>query len=395
MTYRDLAPTIKHFMFKQPFFGHLLMKMRKVITTDIETAAVAPDADTFNIILLINPEFWGKLTKEQKEGILFHETLHVAYGHLQVLDQYIDPELANIAMDMEINQYIERKSLPEKAIMYNESMFKDMNLPEKKGTRFYYDAINSEARKNQAFQQALNKLKASGGGSNHGKWKKYADLSSAAKKMFKNQQKHAVKEAYEDTDQKSIGNLPGGLQKQIDELLKKKPEVFNWKAYFRKFIGTVPEINRKKTLKRMSKRFDGLPGLKTKRKVKIFVSIDTSGSVGRGELADMFEQINYVWKAGAQVDCVTWDTVIHDEFVYEGRLPKKINGGGGSDIGIAIAKYNEKKRDYTCAVHFTDGWVNNNEKLYGRHLFVITSNGSKFDPGGPHTMMQIPKKDGE
>lgn len=395
MTYKDLAPVVKSFMFKNPFFGHLLMKMRKEFSKEVPTAAVAPDMDTYNVRLLINEEFWEGLPKEHQEGILFHETLHVAYGHLQVLDQFNDKMLANIAMDMEINQYIPRTSLPDSCVMYNEDIFADLNLPPKKGTRFYYDALQNEASKNDEFAKMLAELKASGGGSDHGNWKKYDDLSEAQKKMFDNQQKHSLTEAYKDTGtDKQPGNLPGGLAKRIEEMMKKKPEVFNWKAYFRKFVGTVPDISRKKTLKRQSKRFSELPGLRTKRRVKIFVSIDTSGSVGSEDLAELFEQIDYVWRAGAQIDCVTWDTIIHDRFEYDGRLPKTINGGGGSDVGMAIEEFNKKRKDYTCAVHFTDGYINNSTRLTGRHLFVITSSGTKdLDTNGKATVMQIPHKD--
>lgn len=331
MTYKDLAPTVKKFMFGQPFFGHLLMKMRKEFSTQIETAAVTPDMDTYNIRLLINEDFWEKLSEKHRLGVLFHETLHVAYGHLQVLENFNDKQLANIAMDMEINQYIPRDHLPDDGVHYNEGIFKNLNLPEKKGSRFYYDALESEAHKNANFARKLFEMKQAGGKTDHSIWKEYDKLSDAQKKMFENQQKHSVTEAYKDTDaaNKQAGNIPMGLEKHIQELMKKKPEVFNWKAYFRKFVGTVPDVHRKKTLKRQSKRFSELPGLRTKRKIKIFVSIDTSGSVGSADLAELFEQIDYVWKAGAHIDCVTWDTVIHDRFEYNGKLPKTINGGGG------------------------------------------------------------------
>ena len=48
-------------------------------------------------------------------------------------------ELANIAMDMEINQYIDGHWLPEGGIDIND--YDDLNLDRKAGSRYYYDQL--------------------------------------------------------------------------------------------------------------------------------------------------------------------------------------------------------------------------------------------------------------
>ena len=391
MTYRDLSSTIKSFTFDNPFFGHVLMKMRKTITDQIPTGAVAIDPDTFNVNLLINPEFWTALSPKERLGLVHHETLHVAFGHLQVAATYADQQLANYAMDMEINQFIPKDHTSDKWVFHDKTPFDHMQLPPKKGSKFYYEALKDEKEKNPEFAAQLAAMKGGDQGSDHGKWVDYDDLSKAQQKMFDQQSNHVLKEAYKETDQKNQGNLPGGLAREIEKLFEKKAEVFNWKAWFRKFLGTALDIHRKKTHKRASKRFDGLPGLRTKKRIKLFVSVDTSGSMGQKEIADVFEQINYIYKAGAEIRVVTWDTVIHDDFMYDGKPPKHVNGGGGSCINMVIKRYNEQKKDYTAAIHLTDGYISCTEKLYGRHLFVITADGQKFDPGSKCRMFQIPK----
>lgn len=394
MTYRDLSSTVKSFLFDNPFFGHILMGLKKTITTKVPTAAVTIDPEAFNVDLLINPDYFKSLSPAERQGIVHHETLHVAFGHLQVHSTYANAETANIAMDMEINQYIPENQINEKWIMYNRAPFLDLQLPPKKGSKFYYAAIEEEKKNNPDFKDAMDAMTGEGKGEHD--WNNYKDLTTQQKKLFDNQQKHILKEAYKESDSKTRGNLPGGLSREIEKLFEKKPEVFNWKGWFRKFLGTVLDITRKKTHKRESKRFIGLPGLRTKRKQMIFVSVDTSGSMGNKEIADVFEQINYIYKAGAVIDVVTWDTVIHDDFRYTGKPPKNIHGGGGSDIDMVIRRYNEKRRDYTAAIHLTDGYISCTEKLLGTHLFVITENGTKFDPGSKCRMFQIgktPKKD--
>ena len=394
MNFTELAKTVKLLMFDYPFYGHLLMKMRKTMSADVPTAGVAIDKESFGVDLLINPEFWDGLTKEQKRGILHHEVLHVAFGHLQLASKFPDKNLANIAMDMDINQYITKTDLPAGVIHFDEEPFKELQLPPKKGSKFYYDAISSEMQKDPKFQQKIQQMIADEmGKGSHKKWTKYDDLSSAQKKIFDNAQNHDLKEAYKEAGGEKIkGSLPGGLQRKLEELFEKKEEVFDWKAWFRKFMGTIMDIQRKKTPKRDSKRFNGLPGLKTKKKIKLFVSVDTSGSMDMKSIADVFEQIHYIWKAGAVIDVTTWDTVIHDRFEYAGKPPKHINGGGGSDISMVINEFNAKRKDYVAAIHLTDGYISNSAPLFGRHLFIITANGTEFNPNGQCKMFKIPQE---
>lgn len=397
MNFKELSKVVKDFMFDWPFYGHILMKMRRTITTDVERAAVSIDRDFLGVNLLINPDFWPTMTRKEQKAILHHEVLHIAFGHLQLGKRFPDQQLANIAMDLEINQFVD--DLPDWTLSIDRTPFKEKSFAPKKGSKFYYDALSNEMQKDPEFKQQLQQMMQQGGGSDHSKWTQYDDLSTAEQKMFDSQQEHDLKEAVNDTGgPKSIGNLPGGLQRKLDDLFKEKPEVFNWKAWFRKYMGTILDIQRKKTPKRESKRFTGLPGLRTKKKIKIFVSIDVSGSVSMSELADVFEQIHHIWKAGAVIDCITWDTVIHDRFTYDGKLPKFVSGGGGSYIGIAIKEFNDKRKDYTAAIHFTDGHVYNDSPLVGRQLFIITSDGTiDWDPTGgtqgvkAYKMIQIPK----
>ncbi len=393
MTIKELGRVIRGFSLKHPFFGHLVMKLQKEIVYDdklIDTAAVTIDPQTMQMFLLFNNDFWDKLTPQQREGVLHHEIMHIAYDHLSMLENYPDKKTANIAMDLEINQIVGKANLPAEGCFIDESPFKELGLPALKGTKFYYDTLVKEQQDDPDLKEYI---QGDGAPGNH-IWEQVEKMTGQQKKLFKNQQDHIMKEAVMETGgPKNMGSLPAGMQRALEKLFEKKEEVFNWKAFFRRFMGTMIDLNRKKTHKRNSKRFgDGSPGLRTKRKQRIFVSIDVSGSVSMKELAEMFEQIHYVWKAGAVIDCITWDGKIQDRFTYDGKLPKMVHGGGGSNIGVAIADFNENKKDYTFAIHFTDGYVHNEEPLYGKHLFIISSEGEKFDPGaGAVTMIQIPK----
>ena len=393
MTIKELGRVIRGFTLKHAFFGHLIMKLQKEIIYDdehpVKTAAVTIDPNTLSTKILFNEKFWEGLTPEVREGVLYHEILHIAFEHLMLSETFPDKQTANIAMDMEINQLVGKSNLPTGGVFLDEAPYAELNLPPSKGSKFYYDVLMTEQKKkeNQALRDAIAKQ-----GQGHD-WGGIGKMTTQQKKLFKNQQKHIMKEAVNDTGgPKNMGNLPGDLRRELEKLFEKSEPVFNWKSFFRRYMGTMIDLERKKTHKRASKRFEGSPGLRTKRKQRVFVSVDVSGSMSTKEIAEVFSQVHHVYKAGAHIDVVTWDSKIQESFVYSGKAPDKVSGGGGSDIGLPIREYNKNKKDYTFAIHLTDGYVSNDEKLYGKHLFIITSDGNKFDPKGPHTMIQIPKK---
>ena len=42
------------------------------------------------------------------------------------------------------------------------------------------------------------------------------------------------------------GTIPAELQDIVNDLLKVKPRIFDWKAYFRRMLGSIYDINLKK-----------------------------------------------------------------------------------------------------------------------------------------------------
>jgi len=63
--------------------------------------------------LLINPTFWGeKLTNDEyKYGGIKHEILHILFKHLLKWDNFSNKQIFNLAADLVVNQYIDKKQL--------------------------------------------------------------------------------------------------------------------------------------------------------------------------------------------------------------------------------------------------------------------------------------------
>lgn len=249
------------------------------------------------------------------------------------------------------------------------------NLPNTMGTKFYYENIPEEDDDDPP-QDEHN-------------WDDFQNISDAEKQLISNQIDHVSKQTAEAV-QKQNGKIPACFEDYIGKLFKKKERIFNWKAYFRRMIGTIQDIELKKTRKRESIRFPDASGLKHKRKSNICVIVDTSGSVSNKELCDFFSEINHVWKAGASVTIIENDAAIGRIYKYTGKWDGKVTGRGGTEFYEAVKWYNEHRRDFNTVIFFTDGYADVDLDIKGESIWVITSDGCKQKY--PGKTLYIPKE---
>lgn len=95
---QSLSKASKDLMLKEPYYGFFLIMLNKLWDSKrVPTAGVSKNG--INYQLAINPEFWESLPEEQRLGILKHELLHIAFGHLTTFFKFSDKRLANVAMD--------------------------------------------------------------------------------------------------------------------------------------------------------------------------------------------------------------------------------------------------------------------------------------------------------
>jgi predicted metal-dependent peptidase len=340
------------------------------------TAAVSKRGINFE--LLIHEEFWDNLSEEYKKGIIKHELLHVAFFHLFHAEHLPDREVFNIAADLEVNQYIHASNLPEDSIKLDS--FNDLKLPPKAGLHEYYRIILEayQQNKSQDLSNFINELKA-GNQSMHGTWQELMDqLSDSDKELMKKQVEHQLKEAAENVE-KNRGTLPGEMQEIINRLREVPEPKFDWRGYLRRFAGASQKITVKRTFRKLNRRFDENPGLKIKKKKRILVIVDTSGSVSNDELIEFFNEIHHMYKTGSEVFVVECDAHINHTFEYKGQLDIKLHGRGGTDFQPGIDYYNEHRKEFSCMIYLTDGECSSPTPAYGRMLWVLSSRSQKTD----------------
>ena len=356
----------KKLLIKQPFYGLFLLNINKRFSDKISTAAVGIEG--INPILLINKEFWKGLSEEMQLNILIHEVSHLMFGHLTEAWAYLrreNAELLNYATDCECNSYI--PGLQTDPYCYPARY----GMENGKGTLFYYDKLRQ-------MQNDQGKGPGSGQSSDFGQTiddhSTWEEMTDAERQLVQQQIDRIAKQTAEQV-QRNQGTIPGQFRDYIDELFKVKPRIFDWKSYFRRYLGSVLDVELRKSRKRENIRFPDASGTRHKRKSQIFVVVDTSGSVSPKDLCDFFSEIHHIYKAGAVIDICEIDTKIQRIYRYNGKWDLQAHGRGGTILSDAISHVNDHRRDYTSCVIFTDGYCDVDFKIYVDTMWIIASGG--------------------
>jgi predicted metal-dependent peptidase len=354
-----IEKALKTLIIKSPFYGLFLSGINKRVTESIDTMGVRIKG--INVELLINQTFWDELKESEQIPLVLHECLHICFGHLTTFRELTDHNIANIAMDCEINQYIE--GLPSDAVTL-EKLNRDLgiNMPAKAGTIEYYKTLLGYK----------DQLEDYGYGHDFGT----GELTDQEAQLVENQVNHQMKETGQHV-MKAIGAVPGELRDIIERLLNPKPPVFNWKAYFRRLIGSIISLELKRTYKKPNKRFEDAAGIKFKKKQKVLVCIDTSGSINNKDLTDFFSEIIHLYRAGAEIDILECDCKIGRVYPFNGIPDVNITGGGGTSCEPIADYIRARKGVYSACVYFTDGFLDTSPAEKLGLIWVISSDGKQ------------------
>lgn len=371
----QVARTTKSLIFAEPFYGLFLIGINKKYSLGLATAGVSKN--NIGCQLTINPEFYNDLSEDHRFGLIKHELLHIAFGHLITRDRYSDKKLFNIAADLEINQYILESKLPDGGLLL--SSFPELNLPKKAGTDKYYELLQ-EAQQDGTCPSLDNLMNQMNGESPycHSTWDEFDDLPEADKKLMQKQIEHQLKDSAEQTVKKQ-GNIPGELAELISRLMNIEPPKFDWKQYLRRFAGNSSIVYTKKLRRKYNKRYAANPGLKIKFKNHILVGVDTSGSVNNDELKEFFSELTHMHKTGHKITVAQCDTRLNSVKEFNPNRDWEIHGRGGTSFQPVVDYYNEKKGLYTALIYLTDGEAYAPENCPNNTLWVHSSNCSIND----------------
>jgi len=368
----QLSRISKTLIFSEPFYGIFLIGLQKEFTKNCATAGVGKHG--IGMRLVINPDFFEELKESHQQGLLKHELLHIAFGHIILADRYPNKKLFNIAADIEINQYIDDNMLPPGGL--KRDSFPGIFLPRKAGTEKYYKLLEQTMDENgnsnnSGLQDLLDQMD---GNSRycHKEWEEVTNLSEAEKKLVQKQYEHQMKTTAEEIKKKH-GTIPGELAEIIEKLFTMEPPKFNWKAFLKRFINNSSKVYTKKLRRKFNKRYAGNPGLKLKRKNHVLVGVDTSGSVSTDELKEFMNEICHMHKTGNQITVAQFDTELTSVEEFNPKQDWEIKGRGGTCFQPVTDHYNDPKTKYSGFICLTDGGAPSPENCPKNALWVHSS----------------------
>lgn len=371
-----LSRVSKDLLFDEPYYGHFMSSLNRSFNRDVPTAGVAKDG--IGVKLVVNPDFFESLSDLHRKGLIKHELLHIAFGHLIMRDSYADKELFNIAADLEINQYIHPNWLPEGGITMDS--FPNLSLPFKAGTKKYYELLQEEKDKGDDGDQDLQDMLSQGGPGNHD-WQDFENLGEAEQKLVQKQVDHQLVTIADELEKHS-GSIPGELSGLIERLKYVEPAKFDWKGYLRRFVGASIKSYTRILRRKPSKRYPDNPGLKIKYRNSVLVAIDTSGSVSDNEVKEFLNEIHHISKTGSHVDIIQCDTQIQSVEAFNPKKDFKVHGRGGTSFQPVIDYYNKNSRLYTTLIYLTDGEARPPDNCPKRTLWCHSSL-SRINPDLP------------
>jgi len=358
---------------ENPFFSYLTMGLNLIEDKEIDTAGVDMRGN-----LYYNPKFIDKLNHQQVKTLLSHEVLHIALQHLVRVGER-NKEGWNIATDLVINNTLtlngfEFGSVLDKGLVPKNNNFSfGKNIVIKDIDKKIAEEIYNELKGKVIKEMERLGIKGfdvhifidDGKGTGEGKDKKEGKgrgISIGKEELEQIQKEWKNRLAEASAYAKLQGKIPAGMDRYIDALLNSK---LNWRELLYKYI--TQEIPIDYTYNSPSKRSQAvgiyMPKVK-KELVDITIAIDTSGSIGKGELTEFLSEIVGITKyfESLRLNVMFWDTEIKNHYVVSNGniddiLNFKITGGGGTDFSSVYNYIRENVSNARLLIFFTDGYA--------------------------------------
>jgi len=305
-----------------PFFGALALRLKLVAAPEVSTASVNSHTIRYN------PAFIQNLTTRQRETLLAHEVMHNVLEHgVRLLGR--QRGRWNVACDYAINWILQEADFDPLPRWCCDAQYANKIA----------DEIYTELPPDHD-DQAIDDIEPPdpAAAQNTSTWKIAAVQAAQVAK--------------------SLGNLPGSIQRLVNELTAPKVD---WRECLHRFANgrarddfSWVRPNRKALASGLY-----LPGLFSRTADLLAVAVDTSGSVGPTELQAFGAEIAAIHQSlkPRQLRVIYCDTAVRREDVFEPHDTVAISqapGGGGTSFVPPFRHLAEQGIVPECLVYLTD-----------------------------------------
>ena len=350
-----------------PFFASLLMRLK------MERDDSVPTFCTDGRVIKYNEAFSAQLDDAELRGVLVHETLHCALGHLWRMAGR-DPRRWNCAADYAINAWMteyaatESKfvlwTLPEGGLldpqyagMSSEAIYNRLPRPKPDNTEGYGNPQGAAVAQDGAgkglgevpepapscgeFEAPAEDAPGEGDKADNGGLEaEWAEAVSIAATLAQ-----------------SMGTMPGCVQRLVRELLA--PRV-TWRDVLREFIRlrTKEDYCWSHPNRRHIARGIMLPSLHSERMGRIVFGVDTSGSIDQVTLTEFATEIQAALDEcrPEAIEVIYCDAAVNGAATFEpgDAVALEMKGGGGTRFAPVFEHIAKMDDEPVCLIYLTD-----------------------------------------
>ncbi|MGM9891688.1 vWA domain-containing protein [Limosilactobacillus sp.] len=370
---QQISTLITSVLHEQRFLGEVLLQLPRQFTVD----AQGPIGLVWNagqLSLEVNPALLSQLRSDEACLLLEHAALHVIWEHPVRYANYPHPDLAKLATDVAVNQYLPATPTGTASLEQVERLLRK-RLPEKQDSQDYLAILGHlSPAERERLRQAGYKLNGSKNGrqtapgklaakaESHAGWRQVDQPGNVNQQLRLTKLRQLVQRAWRQTPQCDRGLLPGAVRQQ---LTRPRPAVVTplWQQILRQQLGNIAAGRRESAARfnrRQPLRMD-LPGQVSRLVPDIDIFIDNSGSVPDSELSAALaavDQLTSHYRLTATV--YTFDARVHShsQRLRPGMAVKRERHGGGGtsfqSIFDFLRTHHVSKR--SVVVIITDGW---------------------------------------
>jgi len=370
------------------FYGYFLFQMGRELRFDL-SSPTGINLRGAKYIIYFNPLLFLGLDREQMKSTIKHEILHVLSLHLirakQLKGQYHKSAI-NMAMDIVVNRYLDH--LPPYATTtdtVNQSY--GLKLDAYAPFEYYVEQLQTVIPLHESENESS---------------RKHNRTSDSIETEYRASNTHDLWEETDDIDDKTLRELtekmvllsekaalPAYLDHILTSLKASKGEL-PWNLYLRRLMGTV-ESNKKKTTTRRDRRQPDrldLRGQLRDHKAKVFVALDTSGSISDEEFKQaMKEVLDIVKNYNHEITVIECDSEIRNTYPVRSirDLKGRSNRRGSTKFSPVFEYANHNK--VNLLVYFTDGKGEDRLSVIprGYHvLWIISGRGEQLSLQNPY-----------
>ena len=307
------------------FFSTVCFSLKHVFNESVRTAAT--DGKTIEY----SPSFFMSLTNEERVFLMLHETLHVAYMHMD-RKAGRDHTRWNAACDYVINLMLVKRGFKMPSIGLLDRKYEGMSaeqvyklLPENPKMDPSLLDLNEPAGNAEQLEQDIQEILV---------------RASIQSKMAG----------------EKPGSIPGDIQVMLEKLLNPK---LPWTTILRKYLSGFSRNDY--SLKKPNKRFFPqyhLPSLYSLKLMDLTIAVDCSGSVSDHDFTQFVSEVASVFKMlkPKKITLIPFDTQIRKVMPIKSLLELEkcqFTGRGGTDI-TPVVKWAQENKPQLLLV-FSDG----------------------------------------